>query len=658
MNEITTRVKLARVFYYLPRNKDLKMDLQSFIKQLEKNGELFKVSEPVTPELEITEIADRISKLPGGGKALLFENTGTGFPVLINALGSANRIRTAFRGRSPEDLALSIELMIKMITGPGSGLAGKLSRLPVLGKVARWMPRKVNRRGPCQDVIHKKPDLGIFPVLKCWPYDGGPFITLPLVHTIDPQTGSPNLGMYRMQVFDSVTTGMHWHMHKTGARHFRGYQAAGRIMPVAVTLGGDPVYTYCATAPLPDGIDEYLLAGFIRKSPVRLVKCITQDLWIPHDSDIVLEGYVDPSEPLAKEGPFGDHTGFYSLEDYFPKFHITAITHRSNAVYLATIVGIPPQEDAWLAEATERIFEPLIKWSMVPELDHFHMPVAGVAHNLVLAAIQSDYPGQARKVFHTLWGAGQIMFTKFMIMAGQGQDLRNYGDLARYVSERVDPANHVERASGPLDILDHSARQAAFGGKLGIDATGPVIFTPDDMATNYNEQEIMAFRSHHPEIQDMNLDWVGKGISIGLISLTKIRKGMVRDLVDEIRLNDTLRSIRFWFFFDDFADLRSPQDLAWLAGSNTDAAEDITIIKGSGNQTSGILFCDATIKTPEFDGFSRPWPNPTTMSKEVIDMVDAKWDKYNIGKLPGSPSLKYLNLGKTGGASISYQTGK
>jgi 4-hydroxy-3-polyprenylbenzoate decarboxylase len=542
--------------------------------------------------------------------------------------------------------------MIKAITGPGSGIAAKLSKLPLLGRVARWMPRKLKGRGGCQAVIHSRPDLAMLPVLKCWPCDGGPFITLPLVHTVDPKTGSPNLGMYRMQVLDHTTTGMHWHMHKTGARHFRGYQESGRMMPVAVALGGDPVYTYCATAPLPDGIDEYLLAGFIRKKPVRLVKCITQDLWVPEDADIVIEGYVDPSEPLVMEGPFGDHTGFYSLEDLFPKFHATAITHAKKAAYPATIVGIPPQEDAWLAMATERIFEPLIKWSMTPELDHFHMPVAGVAHNLVLAAIRTDYPGQARKVFHTLLGAGQMMFTKFLVIAGKGQDLLDYEQLARLVSERVDPAVHIERACGPLDILDHAARQAAFGGKMGIDATGSAIFHEENHEVGPVDKEITALRSCHPEIIDHNLNWVTKGISLGLVSLTKVRPGMVRDLIDEIRLNPVLGKIRFWFFFDDFVDLGSPQDLTWLVGSNSDPAEDIIIAKSPGDQSHGILFCDATSKSFELDGFTRPWPNPTVMSKETIGMVDAKWKNYNLGNLLPSPSLRYLNYEKPGGASI------
>jgi 4-hydroxy-3-polyprenylbenzoate decarboxylase len=504
-----------------------------------------------------------------------------------------------------------------------------------------------------KQIIDHQPELQKLPILTCWPHDGGPFITLPLVHTKDPVTGIPNLGMYRMQVFDSSTTGMHWHMHKTGARHYREYKKLERRMPVSVALGGDPVYTYCATAPLPDGIDEYILAGFIRNKPVRLVKCITNELWVPEDCDFVIEGYVDPAEDPVTEGPFGDHTGFYSLEDQYPLFHVTAITRKRNAIYPATIVGIPPMEDAWLEWATERLFEPLIRLSLVPELTAFHMPTPGVAHNVVLAGIESSYPGQGRKVLHTLWGAGQMMFTKFAAIFGESVELTDYEKVALAISQRVDPAKHAEITTGPLDILDHSSSQFAFGGKLGLDVTGPVLEGLEENGHGLPDETAMnSFRSIHPEITGLNLQWIVKGISVVLIGVQKGRPGQVRDLIDEIRLTEAFDEIRFWIFYDSQADLNNPWDLVWLAGAHVDAARDIKIFPPTKHRRFGSLFMDATVKLRHLDGFSRPWPNPVVMDQDTMDLVDAKWSEYKIGPFISSPSRKYSSLTKPGKARI------
>ncbi len=624
------------------------MNLTGFIKRLEKAGELIRIETEVSPFLEITEIADRFSGQKLGGKAILLENTGTDYPVLINSLGSEERIKIAFGDRSPEQLASDMQDMIIMLTGVNAGFAGKLRKIPLLGKASRWIPKRKRGKGASQEIVEMMPNLYKLPILTCWPYDGGPFITLPLVHTVDPLSGNPNLGMYRMQVFDSSSTGMHWHMHKTGARHYQEYLKLKKRMPVAVALGGDPVYTYCATAPLPDGIDEYLLAGFIRRKPVSLVKCLTQDLWIPEDCDFVLEGYVDPQEPLRTEGPFGDHTGFYSLEDKFPVFHITAITHRRKAVYPATIVGIPPQEDAWLAWVTERLFKPMIKMALVPELTDFHLPVEGVAHNLVLARINQSYPGQGRKVLHTLWGAGQLMFSKFIIITADGPDLTSYLELARYISRRVDPSKNMERASGPLDILDHAAKEAAFGGKLGLDATGPELMQESETLNLIDEQVIIAFRSQHPQIVDMNLNWMKEGISAGIISMRKTYPGAVSDIEDEIRLSEYLADVKFWVILDEWADLLDPHQIVWLTGSNADVLSDVRIYPAANGRNAGMMFIDATVKTKELDGFLRPWPNPTLMNAETIRMVDARWPDYNAGKLIPSRSSGYSRFYQPG----------
>jgi len=325
--------------------------LRQFIERLEQAGELYRVKAYVTPRLEIAEITDRMSKSPGGGKALLFENTGYDFPVLINAMGSYRRMCMALGVDDLNVIGREMEALFKSLAVPRSSLVEKLSLLPTLGKLASWMPVRIKGRGACQEVVMPEPDLYRLPILTCWPKDGGPFITLPIIHTRDPHTGIRNVGMYRMQVFTKDMTGMHWHKHKVSARHFQAYQALKQKMPVAVALGGDPVYTYAATAPLPDNVDEYMLAGFLRKKKVELVKCLTQDIEVPADADIVIEGYVDPEEAFIWEGPFGDHTGYYSLPDWYPRFHVTCITHRKDAVYPATIVGIPPQEDAWIGKA-------------------------------------------------------------------------------------------------------------------------------------------------------------------------------------------------------------------------------------------------------------------------------------------------------------------
>jgi len=348
--------------------------LSDFILTLERKGELVRITEYVNPDLEISEIADRFSKLPGGGKALLFENTGTGFPLLINALGSENRMCIALGVDKLDDIASDIAGILDLLSLPRQTWVQKLKVLPSLSKYAGYMPKKASGKPACQEVIQLDPDLNSLPVLKTWPFDGGKFFTFPLVHTVDPETGNRNVGMYRLQVFDKNTTGMHWHRHKTGASHFEKYKKAGKIMPVAVALGGDPVLTYCATAPLPDQLDEYIFAGFLRKNPVRLTNAITQNIQVPADADIIIEGYIDPMEDFRAEGPFGDHTGFYSLTDNYPVFHVTCITHRKNAIFPATVVGIPPMEDAWIAKATERIFLWPIKKTVVPEMTDINIP--------------------------------------------------------------------------------------------------------------------------------------------------------------------------------------------------------------------------------------------------------------------------------------------
>ncbi|HEX9662968.1 MAG TPA: menaquinone biosynthesis decarboxylase [Candidatus Binatia bacterium] len=440
--------------------------LADFVQVLERKGELKRITHPVRAELEITEIADRVMK--SGGPALLFENVaGKQIPVLINAFGSAKRMALALGVADIEEIAREIQKLIQ--TKPPKSFKDKLNLLGELVRLA-GIPPKLVKEGACQEFVHRDPDLGILPVLTCWPGDAGPFITLPMVFSKDPLSGTRNVGLYRMQIFDRRTTGMHWHLHKVGARHFQRQKEQTGRLELAVGLGGDPALIYAATAPLPDQIDEILFCGFLRKKGVELVKGLTVDVEVPANSDIVIEGYVDPAEPLRREGPFGDHTGFYSLADDYPVFHVTCITHRRNPIYPTTIVGRPPMEDAYLGKATERLFLPLVRITL-PEIVDMNLPVHGVFHNLAIISIKKEYPAHARKVMHALWGLGQMMFTKTLIIVDHDVNIHDLAEVTWVVGNSIDPKRDTVFVDGPVDVLDHAAPALGFGSKMGIDAT-------------------------------------------------------------------------------------------------------------------------------------------------------------------------------------------
>lgn len=442
-------------------------DLREFVERLEREGELKRIKTEVDSELEITEITDRVSK--AYGPALLFENVrGYSWPVLINAFGSKKRMAMSLGVNDLDEIARDIVSFMEIADQVPQTMMDKVKLLPKIAQVANFIPKLV-RHGACQEVVESNPSLDLLPVLKCWPEDAGRFITLPQVYTKDPETGKRNVGMYRMQVYDSKTTGMHWHTHHDGAAIYRKNCQLGKPTEVAVALGGDPAITYSATAPLPPGIDELLFAGFLRKKPVELVKCKTVDLEVPADAEIVLEGYVDPWERRI-EGPFGDHTGYYSLADEYPVFHLTAVTHRKNPIYPATIVGRPPQEDCYMALATERIFLPLLKFQL-PEIVDMHLPMEGVFHNCALVSIKKSYPGHARKVMSSLWGMGQMMFAKFIIVVDEDVNVQDVSEVMWKVFNNVDPRRDTMIVDGPLDVLDHSAPTPLMGSKMGIDAT-------------------------------------------------------------------------------------------------------------------------------------------------------------------------------------------
>ncbi len=451
-------------------------NLREFLREIERSGELVRVAHPVNTHLEIAEIADRVMKSPGGGPALLFEQPmlpngqPSEYPVAINLYGSMRRMCLALGTERLDDIGGRISEMLNLKVP--EGLFGKLAMLPKLAEMAKFPPRTKGGRPPCQEVVAREGELNLdtIPFLTTWPGDGGRYITLPMVITQDPVRGIRNVGMYRIQVLGPDTLAMHWQRHKVGAAHWREMAAKGERMPVVIALGGDPASIYSGSAPLPPTIDEFLFAGFLRKSPVELAPAVTCDLAVPAEADFVIEGYIDPAEALVLEGPFGDHTGFYSLADYYPKVHVTAVTRRRAPVYPATLVGRPPMEDFYLGHATERIFLPLLKLT-VPEIVDYHMPAPGIFHNLVFVSIDKQYPGQAYKVMNALWGQGLMSLAKVLVIVDKHVNVRDPDEAWWIALNNIDPERDVRFTMGPVDVLDHSSRAFTYGSKMGIDGT-------------------------------------------------------------------------------------------------------------------------------------------------------------------------------------------
>ena len=620
---------------------------------------MVRIKTYVNPHLEIAEITDRMSKELGGGKAILFENTGYDFPVLMNAYGSEKRMCMALGVQELNDVARDIEHLFKLLSSPKENIIDKLKLLPKLGEFASWMPKVIKGRGLCQEVILTEkplpsgekwsglPDITQLPVITCWPQDGGPFVTLPIINTKDPNTNVRNVGMYRMQVFGPQLTAMHWHKHKVSAKHFNEYKKLNKRMPVAVALGGDPAYAYSATAPLPENVDEYMLAGFLRKKKVELVKCITQpEIEVPEDADFIIEGYVDPNDELLWEGPFGDHTGYYSLPDWYPKFHITAITHRKNAVYPATIVGIPPQEDAWLGKATERIFLAPIKMTLVPEIKDMDMPVEGVFHNLVITQINKEYAGQGQKVMNAMWGAGQMMFNKILVLASQTDfPISDYKALAKEVFKNLNPATDVYFSQGPMDVLDHSCSKMGFGGKLCIDGTFKY---DEELDSRYSFPDspatinIDALLTEFPEIRCVNAELLKSEIPCLVISVEKNKVGHIRSLHQSVSNLPGLKGVKIILYVEHTVNALDLPTALWRFCNNVDPKRDEVLCTiEEGNKYTAILGLDGTIKTKELDGFQRDWPNIIVADDETIVAIDNKWKDLGIGKFIPSPSLRY-----------------
>ena len=595
--------------------------LADFVKILESAGELIRIGTPVSSELEIAEITDRMVKSEGGGKALLFEKSDKGFPVLTNLYGSERRMAMALGVEKLSDISERFDSLIGTVTSPKESFADKLRLLPLLGEASKWFPRKKKGRGKCQQVVltGEEANLSLLPILKCWPHDGGRFVTLPMVHTVDPERGIRNVGMYRMQVFDDHTTGMHWHRHKTGARHYELYKSRGERMPVSVAIGGDPVYAYSATAPVPDGIDEYLLAGLLRGKPVKLVKCITNDIYVPEDCDFVIEGYVDTTEDKVLEGDFGDHTGFYSLTDYYPKFHVTAITHRKGAIYPATIVGIPPQEDAYIAIATERIFLAPIRLVMQPEVEDMYMPSAGTQHNITIISMRQLYERQASKVALGLWGAGQMMFNKYLLLTPASTNIRSEEDMS-WLMRNCNLKKSLIRSEGIYDVLDHATATCGYGGKIALDLTN----------VEERKEKITFDSTALPDGVVANTTLLEKWSTLILFADNDL----------EIDANEIAKSTNcnFVAIFDRRAEKMSANDLLWLGAANTEPTRDIVLCDST-------LIIDARAKRPNANSVNPSrWPNIVTAGEETIHLVNSRWEEYGIGEFITSPSEHYNSL--------------
>ncbi|MGA7642417.1 MAG: menaquinone biosynthesis decarboxylase [Syntrophobacteraceae bacterium] len=610
--------------------KSAYQNLGEFISELEKAGELLRIKAPVSSDLEITCITDLASKAPGGGKALLFEHVRKSrFPVLTNAFGSERRICMALGTHSLDSLAQRLDRFVRI--GPPKSFRQLARMLPMGLELIRFLPRRTSRAA-CQEVIYrgKQIDLSMLPVLKCWPQDGGPFVTLPVVITRSLKTGRRNAGMYRLQVFDQNTTGMHWHIHNDGSNYFQEYRKAGKRMPVAVAIGTDPAVTYAATAPLPRGIDEMMLAGFIRQRPVRMARCVSVDLEVPAEAEFVLEGYVDPEE-LRQEGPFGDHTGYYSLVGDYPVFHLTALTHRRNPVYAATIVGRPPMEDCWLAKATERIFLPLLG-ALHPEVRDFWMPWEGVFHNIVVMAIDKEYPGHARRIMSAVWGQGQMSFSKAVALVDSGVDLKNPRKVMETILNRVDLESDLYITEGILDVLDHSAPDPLFGAKIGIDATSR---RPDErprlkhaagqipadevIEKTLNNTSALLSAFHAPPIDVCN--------RLLLIAFAKDGRTPGRTLSERLLRKRVLKTFSILVLLDAGIDLRDYSLVLWKVFNNVDPRRDIL-------RQGGRLAIDATRKSAE-DGHTRPWPADIEMAPEVAESVRKRAKELGIEEFCG-----------------------
>lgn len=564
-------------------------DLPHYLKALKDKHLLTEINTQVDPELEITEIADRVSKKYGN--ALKFNHVkGSDYPLVINLLGTYERLNLGLGVDHLDDIAAEIEDFMNLSSY--ATLRGKIEAIPKLAPLPFIFPRKI-KHAPCQEVVEDA-DLSTLPIIKCWPEDGGKYITLPLIFTKDPENGQQNVGMYRLQVYDNQTTGMHWHLHKDGKTIYEKYRKLGKRMPVSVALGCDPATIYAATAPLPKMIDEMLFAGYLKRKPIELVKSVTSDIYVPAHAEFILEGYVDLDE-MRLEGPFGDHTGYYSLADMYPVFHVEKITHKKEAIYPTTIVGKPPMEDCYLGKATERIFLPLMK-IQCPEIIDMDMPLEGVFHNCAIVSIKKAFPLHAHKALYSLWGMGQMMYTKMIIIVDEDVNVHDYQAVLNVLLKQVTHSKHLIITEGPLDALDHASNTAFQGYRLGIDAT-----------EKYENETGIARESTSFKDQ------------VKVHAVDKTDTFSAQAYFDAHHQSETVMVI-----VDKDIDVTDFSTVAWKIFNNIDAQRDLYV-----KDSPLFIGIDATKKTAR-DGHMRAWPNDIVMSDDVKAHVDERWDSYGI----------------------------
>ncbi len=583
-------------------------NLKEFLEALDRAGEINYIYEPVSVHLEISKFTDRESKSRKGGKALFFKNVKeSAFPVVTNIFGSTRRICMALGVDHLDSLGDRVREFTEL--NPPKNLKEALNIIPMAINASKFFPRVFKgKSAPCREIVLKGADVDLsgLPVLWCWPEDAGPFVTLPLVFTKSLVTGRRNVGMYRLQIFDKNTTGMHWHIHKDGSHYYNEYCNAGKRMPVAVAIGADPAVTYAATAPMPRGMDEMVLAGFIRKKPVRMVKCLTIDMEVPAEAEFVLEGYVEPGE-FRREGPFGDHTGYYSLADDYPVFHVTALTHRKYPVYNATLVGRPPMEDCYLAKATERLFLPMLQ-TVMPEICDYWFPWEGVFHNIVIVAIDKEFPGHAHKVMSGLWGQGQMSFCKAVVIVDKNIDPSDSEMVFKELLTKFDITSDIIITRGVLDVLDHSSPTPNFGSKIGIDLTArfkgepprsdKTVYIKDPAATG-NPVSLPGIDKSMPLFNEC----FGNSAVLNRIIAFSVKKNENRGgrYFAELLLNATeFADFNILILFDDHIDLADSSMLLWKLFNNVDPGRDLMV-------KDKRLVIDACKKLL-IDGHAREWP--------------------------------------------------
>ncbi len=578
-------------------------DLPKYIEELDKRDLVDFINIEVDPNLEITEIADRVSKKMG--RALVFNNVkGSDYPLIINAMGTYERLNLGLGVNHLDEIADEIEDYMNL--SAYATIWGKLKSIPKLAPLPFIFPRTV-KNAPCQEVV-EEPNLDALPIIKAWPQDGGKYITLPLVFTKDPETGQQNVGMYRLQVYDKKTTGMHWHLHKDGKEIYEKYRKIGKRMPVAVALGCDPATIYASTAPLPKMVDEMIFAGYLKKRPIEMVQCVTSEICVPAHAEFILEGYVDLNE-LRREGPFGDHTGYYSLEDDYPVFHLEKITRKKSPIYPTTIVGKPPMEDCYLGKATERVFLPLMK-IQVPEIIDIDFPLEGVFHNCVIVSINKAYPMQANKIMYALWGLGQMMYTKMIIIVDASVDVHDYEAVAAAIASNATTPSSYVISEGPLDALDHASNRAFQGFRIGIDATHKIKLESIAEGFKYSTKEMMKMKAGAPILIE---NFEKNGVLVSHEYMTKMMKEK--------------SNLRFLILVDAWVDKSCLSTVTWKIFNNIDPQRDMIIQR----RENGVMFVgiDATKKGVE-DGLMRPWPDDIEMSENIKTRVDVRWSSYGV----------------------------